>query len=210
MSEQSTSLLETETAVETTPETVMEAIAAQEELKKELETLEALTLPSRVGDELRRAREAKNFSISHVAQSLRLGNHQIEALEKEEWDKLPGSVFVIGFVRNYARLLEVESDEWVARLSAEFSLEKPRLDIKQGDTLASQKAPENRAIIIAAVVLLLALLAYFLLPDEWANSFKTPQTEEKIEKNLPLTVEESPDLTPPNVITESAEKTTDQ
>jgi cytoskeleton protein RodZ len=43
-----------------------------------------------------------------VAQSLKLGPRQVAALENEDWQSLPGNTMIRGFVRNYARLLNID------------------------------------------------------------------------------------------------------
>ncbi len=62
------------------------------------------------GATLTAAREAKGLSVSEVADRLKLTARQVEALEAEEWSLLPNAVFVRGFLRNYARLLEIDAD----------------------------------------------------------------------------------------------------
>lgn len=66
------------------------------------------------GTKLARAREAQDMSVADVARALRLGVKQVEALEANDYDKLPGRTFVRGFVRNYARLVNLDPDRLVA------------------------------------------------------------------------------------------------
>lgn len=56
------------------------------------------------------AREKQGLSAADVARQLRLGVKQIEALEADDYVSLPGNTFVRGFIRNYARLLQVDAD----------------------------------------------------------------------------------------------------
>ncbi len=60
------------------------------------------------GHVLAEARISRNLSLAEVAQQLKLSIWQVEALEADAYDRLPGPVFVRGFVRNYARLLELD------------------------------------------------------------------------------------------------------
>ena len=60
------------------------------------------------GHVLAEARIGRNLSLAEVAQQLKLSIWQVEALEADAYDRLPGPVFVRGFVRNYARLLELD------------------------------------------------------------------------------------------------------
>ncbi|BCB27778.1 XRE family transcriptional regulator [Sulfurimicrobium lacus] len=66
------------------------------------------------GTKLARAREAQDLSVADVARALRLSVKQVEALEASDYDNLPGRTFVRGFVRNYARLVNLDPDRMVA------------------------------------------------------------------------------------------------
>lgn len=65
------------------------------------------SVPS-VGVLLREAREASGITIADAARQLKWGVRQLEALEIEDYTKLPGPTFVRGFIRNYAKLLHVD------------------------------------------------------------------------------------------------------
>ena len=63
-----------------------------------------------VGAELQRAREARGLALSEVAQQLKFAPRQLEALEQDRFDLLPGGTFARGMVRNYARLLKIDAE----------------------------------------------------------------------------------------------------
>ena len=65
---------------------------------------------------LRDAREAAGLTMDAVAQALKLAPRQVRAIEEDEYALLPGRTFVRGFVRNYARLLNLDADAIVATL----------------------------------------------------------------------------------------------
>ncbi|MPZ42040.1 MAG: DUF4115 domain-containing protein [Betaproteobacteria bacterium] len=60
------------------------------------------------GAALATAREASGLSIAQVAEQMRISPRQVEAIEADRYGELPGTVFVRGFVRNYARLLKLD------------------------------------------------------------------------------------------------------
>lgn len=60
------------------------------------------------GDKLKHGREALGLTFADVAAKLKLSERQIEAMEAEDFAQLPGEVFSRGFVRNYARLVQVD------------------------------------------------------------------------------------------------------
>jgi len=67
-----------------------------------------LTIGSGCGSVLKAAREAKGLSIHEVCSQLRLGVKQIQAIEQDDFEKLPQPSIVRGFIRNYARLLNID------------------------------------------------------------------------------------------------------
>ena len=73
-----------------------------------------------VGPTLKAAREERGLSISEVAHSLKFAPRQLEALEQERFDLLPGGTFVRGMVRSYARLLKLEADPLVEGIAGHF------------------------------------------------------------------------------------------
>jgi cytoskeleton protein RodZ len=86
------------------------------DVKDEIEVEEAVqdaVEPAPPGRRLREAREAKGLSREEVASQLRLQVRLIEALEEDDETALPPSTFVSGYLRSYARLLEVPEDSVV-------------------------------------------------------------------------------------------------
>src|SRR5882672_3992851 len=69
-----------------------------------------------VGTLLKAAREAAGWSQEAVAQQLKLAPRQVRAIEEDDYARLPGRTFVRGFVRNYARLVNLDPDAVVAAL----------------------------------------------------------------------------------------------
>jgi len=72
--------------------------------------------PDGAGASLKAARERAGLSLDDVAQALKLAPRQVKALENEDFGQLPGRTFARGFVRNYARLLNLDSDRLLAQL----------------------------------------------------------------------------------------------
>lgn len=68
----------------------------------------------KVGDQLRRAREAKGLSIADVEKTTRIRARFLQAMEEDRWNDLPGPVQARGFLRNYAALLGLDGDALVA------------------------------------------------------------------------------------------------
>ncbi|MDI1308128.1 MAG: DUF4115 domain-containing protein [Methylotenera sp.] len=60
------------------------------------------------------ARNAKNLSLKDVSNNLRFSIKQIEALENNNFSSLPPAAITRGFIRNYARYLELDAEPLLA------------------------------------------------------------------------------------------------
>lgn len=63
---------------------------------------------SSIGEVLRLAREQQGLTLQDVSDALNIKREYLEALEKDEYDAIPGAVFVKGFIRNYGNFLELD------------------------------------------------------------------------------------------------------
>ncbi|MBN2033460.1 MAG: DUF4115 domain-containing protein [Deltaproteobacteria bacterium] len=68
----------------------------------------------KLGAFLRTERERMKLSQDQIAQKMRLRPFVIESIENEAWDRLPHAVFVRGFVRSYARTLDLDEKKVIA------------------------------------------------------------------------------------------------
>ena len=62
------------------------------------------------GQDLSAARENQGMSVADVARNLKIAVRQVEALESGDYSALPGITFVKGFIRNYAKLLQIDPE----------------------------------------------------------------------------------------------------
>ncbi|MEJ1437571.1 MAG: DUF4115 domain-containing protein [Candidatus Sedimenticola sp. (ex Thyasira tokunagai)] len=66
--------------------------------------------PAGPGSRLRAAREAQGLDIGRVSAHLHLAEDILIALEADDYGKLPGAVFVQGYLRNYARMMGMSAE----------------------------------------------------------------------------------------------------
>jgi cytoskeleton protein RodZ len=57
---------------------------------------------------LARTRAERKMGLAEVAERLKYSPRQIEAIEADEYESLPGGTFVRGMIRGYAKLLEID------------------------------------------------------------------------------------------------------
>lgn len=113
------------------------------------------------GDILKEARESKNLSIDTVSSALTIDKKYLQGLEDEDLGVFPGEPYMVGFMKNYAEYLEVDS-EYVLRLYhnkkiqespvPEGLIEKPRIQKLLPIIISSVAA---FVVVVVAVVLII-------------------------------------------------------
>lgn len=78
-----------------------------------------------VGAALRDAREQRRLSVDQLSRTTKISVATLRAIEKNEIDKLPGGIFIRGFLRAYAREVGLDVEDTVKRYLAQF---EPRPD----------------------------------------------------------------------------------
>ncbi|HET7635827.1 MAG TPA: helix-turn-helix domain-containing protein [Burkholderiales bacterium] len=77
------------------------------------------------GGQLAAARQHYGLAVADVARQLKLNVRQVEALEEDAYEQLPGPVFVRGFVRNYARFLGLDPEPLLAYAEHHMPRQRP-------------------------------------------------------------------------------------
>ena len=98
--------------------------------------------PINVGLELCRARQRCGKTLMDISNQTKIAPHHLMAMERNRFDALPGRVYAVGFVRNYAACVGLDSEALVARVKAEFP--EPDAPLPVATILPPQprKAPE--------------------------------------------------------------------
>ncbi len=139
------------------------------------------------GQMLAQLRAERKLSLADVAQRLKYGARQIEALEAEEFDKLPGATFVRGMVRGYAKLLETDPQPLLDELEQRYVPGEIDLDLRDKGIPFVHSGKRGTRAYLALSVLALIVVAGILY--EWragavpwarfASNTPPPQKESK-------------------------------
>jgi cytoskeletal protein RodZ len=70
-------------------------------------------MPETIGERLRLAREERGIPLREVADQTRISIHYLEAIENNEFKRLPGGIFNRSFLKAYARYVKVDEKEAV-------------------------------------------------------------------------------------------------
>lgn len=107
------------------------------------------------GENLRREREMRTVTLQEIAAATKISVRFLEALEREEFHKLPGGIFNRSFVRAYANYLGLDEDHVIA----EFQLAAgSRAEIDIGRVVAQRPRPVDEASRRPWLAILLAAL----------------------------------------------------
>jgi cytoskeletal protein RodZ len=153
-----------------------------------------------IGDILKQTREAKGYSLADAEEATKIRARYLEALENEQFELLPGQVYVIAFLRNYARFLGLDDNQLVQQYKglgkpADVPVDEPEV---KTSTATEKPAPARRTrrpkrkvayfpfVAVAAVILAVVLgisWAYKSLPSN--DKAKPPQVVEEQNKKPP-------------------------
>ena len=126
------------------------------------------------GDTLRQEREFRGITLDAITRVTKISNRHLVALEQEHFEVLPGGVFNKSMVREYARVVGLDQEEWVGRyLSAHQSTKdrrRRRLDAlcrkcQQSPWDAGRRSRPDQRLRwtgIGLLVLLVAGLSWFV------------------------------------------------
>ncbi|MBK7492555.1 MAG: helix-turn-helix domain-containing protein [Nitrosomonas sp.] len=168
--------------------------------RNEFNAIDSASVVQSVGHLLRNARTAKGLSIDDVSWQLRLSAQQIEAIEKEDFEKLPGRTFLRGFIRNYANLVQLNPVPLLQMLPESTRVistyERTPFKNKQISFSSNREKPGNHSLIIAIILFVIILGAYFLFENGGWNKnsdisaesveTKTESATASVEIQLPL------------------------
>jgi cytoskeleton protein RodZ len=117
-----------------------------------------------VGAYLSQERKQKNISLPDVAKVTRISIQYLEALEKDEFQTLPASIFVRGFLRTYAAQIGLDPREILNMYEAQMdSLHVPE---KKGGVVPPKKLdPLGKYILTLLIIVLGVGIAFFFFKE---------------------------------------------
>ena len=165
-------------------------MAETQETDKEITGSQPQSQAASLGDMLQTARAAKAFSLQDVSDNLRYSVKQIDALEKGAFDLLPDPMITRGFIRNYARLLEIDAEPLLASYRQSVASESDNLIAMRPTMRPVQLTEESQPwlkYILASIVVVLLLLAWLFYVDYMPK----PSNDAADQTSAPEVIEES-------------------
>ena len=133
-----------------------------------------------LGALLKSEREKRDVSIDQITKLTRLRRHFIEALEAEDWRHLPAPVFVRGFIRAYARALNLDEDKVFDLYEGTTP---PDMSVPQPVVAAPPPRKTPILVVGAAVVVGIIVVIYLLRGDRVPQPPEAPIAESIAERS---------------------------
>lgn len=115
-----------------------------------------------VGQILKDARELKLYTLEEVEKHTRIRKELLEALEKDEYHKLPPATFVQGFIKNYGSFLNLDTSKLLAVFRRDFESKKhPPLVMQSFSKPIKTKKFRITPSRVLGVIVFIIILGFF-------------------------------------------------
>ena len=143
---------------------------------------------------LKKARKSQQLNTEEIGLTLKLRPVYIEALESGDWSQMPGEVYALGFLKQYASFLGLDVNDSLEKLkTGQYKLTKP-LTFPDPPI-----APNKTWVIVAALVFVVVLILFNLIDNEQPD--RNPMPAAKTAESSITTTNE------PTLLTDDAEET---
>jgi cytoskeleton protein RodZ len=155
-----------------------------------------------VGESLRRERLKRNLELEEISHDLKISTRFLQAIENDQYDKLPGGVFAKSFVRQYARLLGLNEEDLAdqvqqmlgpapevpqfaekTRTATVPPIQVPRVDEWEtvGDKRFRWSGWLSAAVFVAVMLVCSAVYAWIQRPKSAVTAQTVPPTQSAVQ-----------------------------
>jgi cytoskeletal protein RodZ len=112
-----------------------------------------------IGQILKETRESKLLTLEDVEKQTKIRKELLEALERNDFDKLPPATFIQGFIKNYGKLLSLDTEKLLAMFRRDYEARKhpPQIMESFSNPIKNKKFRITPAKILGLVVVLIIL-----------------------------------------------------
>lgn len=164
-----------------------------------------------LGELLRTERQRKGLSVEEVAEKTKISIANINAIEEGRKDSLPHPVYAKGFVKNYAKLLDLDPTEMSSVMNREYGVEEDDFGespaMENPVNMPARPASEKRFKWPTILVLLILLAVLGGLIWQMSNTPDAPQPVAPATGEPPLAEEALPEPVTPAEPVEPLEPT---
>jgi cytoskeleton protein RodZ len=153
-----TEVAEQHTASEVASQSMEESVANAS--IEQASVAQAFVAAPSVGGILRAAREGMGMSIDDVVVKIKLAPRQIIALEADDYQSLPETAFLRGFVRSYAKLLQLEVQPLLDALPGSAVANAAQVKVEAPFPTEKSSRRQNVNLLSAALVVAVLIAGF--------------------------------------------------
>ncbi|WP_367605503.1 helix-turn-helix domain-containing protein [Legionella sp. W05-934-2] len=124
-----------------------------------------------IGQQLQDARNKKGYSVEYVAGKLHLRGQILSLIEDNDFDKLPQTVFIKGYIRAYAKCVDLEAEPLIEQYDSNYAIHKPT----QEAYLWQKRKDVNHGVNLVKWFTVLSLSAVIISVGIWWKNGKVSQ-----------------------------------
>lgn len=117
-----------------------------------------------IGQVLKETRESKFYTLEEVEKNTKIRKELLQALEADDYDKLPPTIFIQGFIKNYGRFLGMDPVKLLAIFRRDYEISKhpPKVLDSLSKPLNQRKIvlTPSKLIGVIAAIIILSFFAY--------------------------------------------------
>ncbi len=150
-----------------------------------------------IGEQLRLAREERGIGLREICEQTRISVHYLEAIEANDYKRLPGGVFNRSFIKAYAKCVgydEGEAIEGYTRYLREHGESSDDVNTHPHHSKVYTDTPATRSPVLTVVlaILILAILTAAALAALYWFQHRAELTPEKSHTRIALSQNRSP------------------
>jgi cytoskeleton protein RodZ len=136
-----------------------------------------------VGEQLRKAREAKKLSLEDVAAQTRIPQRHLASIESADWDNLPAPTYTIGFAKSYAGAVGLDRVEIGNHLREEMGGQRFASSSADVFEPADPRRTMPRGLVIGTILAVIVLIGVM----SWLNKRSLDQGNEPQQQTVSAT-----------------------
>lgn len=130
-----------------------------------------------LGEHLKQARESLNLTVEHAAVLTKIQKKYLICLEDDRYENLPPAVYTVGFLKRYAKILQLDADEIINQYKEERGGEVLEMNAAGQVRLAKKNSKPliTPKIVSFFVVLLVGASIFLFFRHQFKFLFSPPR-----------------------------------
>ena len=148
-----------------------------------------------IGNKLKKARKSRGLSLEDIKNKSKIKKSYLEALENDNFEKLPGEVYTKVYIRGYAKIVGIDPKKILSEYESQKNNDK---NIKSNNKNESKKKSEGNlnsflnkdkifkgllGIILILIIVLLSYNVFFRTDQNQNNTANNNQNTEVVQQN---------------------------